>query len=125
MRGYRVLTFAKCTTIMKAELAVTSGLGSSFDYMGIGWDWFGESVRLCLNLCLLLDNNICLLLDITFVFCWTTIFVLYWTITFVLCWTTIFVFWWTITFVFCWTTILVFGGTMSSVGHYPLWTYFI
>jgi hypothetical protein len=31
--------------------------------MGIGWDWFGESVRLCVNLCLLLDNNICLLLD--------------------------------------------------------------
>jgi hypothetical protein len=32
--------------------------------MGIGWDWFCESVRLCGNLCLLLDNNICLLLDI-------------------------------------------------------------
>jgi hypothetical protein len=32
--------------------------------MGIGWDWFGESVRLCVNLYLLLDNNICLLLDI-------------------------------------------------------------
>jgi hypothetical protein len=31
--------------------------------MSIGWDWFGESVRLCVNLCLLLDNNICLLLD--------------------------------------------------------------
>jgi hypothetical protein len=30
-RGYRVLTFAECTTIMIAELAVTSGLGSSFD----------------------------------------------------------------------------------------------
>jgi hypothetical protein len=30
-RGYRVLTFTKCTTIMIAELAVTSGLGSSFD----------------------------------------------------------------------------------------------
>jgi hypothetical protein len=30
-RGYRVLTFAKCTTIMIAELAVTSDLGSSFD----------------------------------------------------------------------------------------------
>jgi hypothetical protein len=27
---------------------------------GIG---FGESVRLCVNLCLLLDNNLCLLLD--------------------------------------------------------------
>jgi hypothetical protein len=24
---------------------------------------FGESVRLCVNLCLLLDNNLCLLLD--------------------------------------------------------------
>jgi hypothetical protein len=32
--------------------------------MGIGCDWFGESVRLYVNLCLLLDNNICLLLDI-------------------------------------------------------------
>jgi hypothetical protein len=31
--------------------------------MGIGWDWFGESVRFSVNLCLLLDNNICLLLD--------------------------------------------------------------
>jgi hypothetical protein len=30
-RGYRVLTFAKCTTIMIVVLAVTSGLGSSFD----------------------------------------------------------------------------------------------
>jgi hypothetical protein len=30
-RGYSVLTFAKCTTIMIVELAVTSGLGSSFD----------------------------------------------------------------------------------------------
>jgi hypothetical protein len=29
--GYRVLTFAKCTTIMIAELAVISSLGSSFD----------------------------------------------------------------------------------------------
>jgi hypothetical protein len=31
MRDYRVLTSAECTTIMIAELAVTSGLGSSFD----------------------------------------------------------------------------------------------
>jgi hypothetical protein len=31
--------------------------------MGVGWDWFGERVRLCVNLCLLLDNNLCLLLD--------------------------------------------------------------
>jgi hypothetical protein len=59
------------------ELAVTSGLGSSFDYMSIGCDWFGESVRLCVNLCFLLDNNICLLLDNNislrwdYVFCWT------------------------------------------------------
>jgi hypothetical protein len=30
-RGYRALTFAKRTTIMIAELAITSGLGSSFD----------------------------------------------------------------------------------------------
>jgi hypothetical protein len=38
--GYRVLTSTECTTIIIAELAVTSGLGSSLDYMGIGWDWF-------------------------------------------------------------------------------------
>jgi hypothetical protein len=31
--------------------------------MGIRWDWFGESVRFCFNLYLLLDNNLCLLLD--------------------------------------------------------------
>jgi hypothetical protein len=31
--------------------------------MGVGWDWFGESVRLCVNICLLLANNLCLLLD--------------------------------------------------------------
>jgi hypothetical protein len=31
IRGYRVLTFAKCITIMIAVLVVTSGLGSSFD----------------------------------------------------------------------------------------------
>jgi hypothetical protein len=54
---------------MIAELAVTSGLGSSFDLMGIGWDWFGESVELCVNLCLLLDNNLGLRWD--HVFCWT------------------------------------------------------
>jgi hypothetical protein len=29
--GYRAQTFAKCTTIMIAVLAVTSGLGSSKD----------------------------------------------------------------------------------------------
>jgi hypothetical protein len=45
--------------------------------MGIGWDWFGESVRLCVNLCLLLDNNLSLLLDNNislrwdYAFCWT------------------------------------------------------
>jgi hypothetical protein len=31
--------------------------------MGIRCDWFGESVRLCVNFYLLLDNNFCLLLD--------------------------------------------------------------
>jgi hypothetical protein len=53
--------------------------------MGIGWDWFSESVRLCVNLCVLLDNNPCLPLDNNlyllldnsiglrwdYVFCWT------------------------------------------------------
>jgi hypothetical protein len=36
-RWYRVLIFAKCTTVMTAVLTFTSGLGSSFDYMV----WFG------------------------------------------------------------------------------------
>jgi hypothetical protein len=31
VRGYRVLTFAMCTTIMIVMLVVTSGLGSSLD----------------------------------------------------------------------------------------------
>jgi hypothetical protein len=30
-RGYRALTFVKCTTVMTAVLTVTSGLGSSQD----------------------------------------------------------------------------------------------
>jgi hypothetical protein len=43
--GYRVLTFAKCTTIMVVELAVTSGLGSSLDWMVGMWDgWNGSGV---------------------------------------------------------------------------------
>jgi hypothetical protein len=49
--------------------------------MGIEWDCFVESVRLCdnlyllldKNLCLLLDNNICLQLD--YVFHWISLFV--------------------------------------------------
>jgi hypothetical protein len=42
-RGYKVLTFTKCTTVMIAVLTITSGLGSSFDLMvwfGWGWDDF-------------------------------------------------------------------------------------
>jgi hypothetical protein len=31
IRGYMVLTSIECTTIMVAKLAVTSGLGFSFD----------------------------------------------------------------------------------------------
>jgi hypothetical protein len=31
MHGYRVLTFAECTTIIIAELAITSGLVTSRD----------------------------------------------------------------------------------------------
>jgi hypothetical protein len=40
--GYRVLTFAKCTTIMIVVLVVTDGLRSCFDkmvWMGTGWFW--------------------------------------------------------------------------------------
>jgi hypothetical protein len=37
-----VLTFAKYTSIMITVLAVTSGLGSSFDKMvWFGWEWDG------------------------------------------------------------------------------------
>jgi hypothetical protein len=37
---YRALIFAKCATIIIAELAVTSGLGSSLDWMvGFGMVW--------------------------------------------------------------------------------------
>jgi hypothetical protein len=46
MHGYRVLTFAECTTIMLAELVVTSGLGSSIEYMGVVMEWFGYGMVL-------------------------------------------------------------------------------
>jgi hypothetical protein len=39
---------------------------------------FGESVRLCVNLYFLLDNNICLLLDKNICLPWDNVF--YWTI---------------------------------------------
>jgi hypothetical protein len=44
--------------------------------MGTGWDWFGESVKLCDNLRLLLDNNLCLLLDNNICLRWDYVF--YW-----------------------------------------------
>jgi hypothetical protein len=57
MRGCRALTFTKCTTILTAELAVTSGLGFSFDYIrgngnGSGMvldrdDFWCSSAKLC------------------------------------------------------------------------------
>jgi hypothetical protein len=53
--------------------------------MGIGWDWFGESVRLCVNLSLLLDNNLCLLLDNNLCLLLDNIISLRWD--YVLCWT--------------------------------------
>jgi hypothetical protein len=43
-RGYRALTFIKCTTIMIAELAVTSSLGSSLDWRE--WLCFGYGIEL-------------------------------------------------------------------------------
>jgi hypothetical protein len=46
--------------------------------MGIGWDWFGESVRLCVNLYHLLDNNLCHLLDNNIGLRWDYVF--YWTL---------------------------------------------
>jgi hypothetical protein len=39
-RGYIALTFAMCTTVMTVVLTVTSGLGSSRDYMVLGVVWF-------------------------------------------------------------------------------------
>jgi hypothetical protein len=39
MCGYRVLAFAKCTTIMIVELMVMSGLRSSRNKMV--WIWYG------------------------------------------------------------------------------------
>jgi hypothetical protein len=39
-RGYRAVTFAKCTTIMIAKLAVTSGLGSFLEWRV----WFGNGM---------------------------------------------------------------------------------
>jgi hypothetical protein len=59
---------------MIAELAVTSNLGSSrirWLMDGIG---FGESVRLCDNLCVLLDNNFFLLLDNNICLLWDNVF---------------------------------------------------
>jgi hypothetical protein len=44
--------------------------------MGIGWDQFGESVKLCDNLYLLLDNNLCLQLDNNICVRWDYVF--YW-----------------------------------------------
>jgi hypothetical protein len=35
-RGYMALTFTKYIAIMITELVITSGLGSSLDYMGLG-----------------------------------------------------------------------------------------
>jgi hypothetical protein len=36
------LTFAKCATVMTVVLTVTSGLGSSFDWMvWFEWEWDG------------------------------------------------------------------------------------
>jgi hypothetical protein len=45
-RGYVALTFVKCTTIMIVELAVTSGIGSSLEYMVWEWCWYGYSFGL-------------------------------------------------------------------------------
>jgi hypothetical protein len=36
-----ILTSAECTTIMIAELTVTSGLGSSLDYWELVWFGYG------------------------------------------------------------------------------------
>jgi hypothetical protein len=50
-RGYRVLTFAKCTTIMIVKLASTSGLGSSLEsmVMVMEWFWYGYGCGMVLD----------------------------------------------------------------------------
>jgi hypothetical protein len=48
-RGYRVLTFAKCTTIMIVKLAGTSGLGSSLESMVMEWFWYGYGCGMVLD----------------------------------------------------------------------------
>jgi hypothetical protein len=40
-RGYRVLTFAKCTTVMTTVLTVTSGLESSRNWLVLSVVGFG------------------------------------------------------------------------------------
>jgi hypothetical protein len=61
-RGYRALTFAKCRTILIVELAVTSGLESSLDYMvwlWNGWSWFWFSfMEPCDPLCPFVDHTL-------------------------------------------------------------------
>jgi hypothetical protein len=47
--GYRVLTFAKCTTIMIVKLAGTSGLGSSLESMVMEWFWYGYGCGMVLD----------------------------------------------------------------------------
>jgi hypothetical protein len=42
---YRILTFAKCTTVMTVVLTVTSGLGSSIDLRKWYWEWHGIGSR--------------------------------------------------------------------------------
>jgi hypothetical protein len=44
MCGYRALTFAKYRTIMIAELAVPSGLGSSLEQRVWVWNGFGNGI---------------------------------------------------------------------------------
>jgi hypothetical protein len=77
--------------------------------MGIGWYWFGESVRLCVNLCLPLDNNLCLLLDNDLCILLDNDLCLLWdNDLYLLLDNNIGLRW---DYVFCWT--------------FPLWTYFI
>jgi hypothetical protein len=62
MRECRALTFAKCTTIIIAKLAITSGLGSSLDWMvwvwnGWIWFWYGF-VEQCDPLCPFVDHTL-------------------------------------------------------------------
>jgi hypothetical protein len=74
----RKLQVVQCNNPEKVLLALHQLIGPTTD-------WFGESLRLCVNLCLLLDNNLCLLLANNHCLLLDNIISLWWD--YVFCWT--------------------------------------